>query len=312
MVYRYVLIVALVLGALPSFAQQKLPANAEYLRTLVNDQNALVDAARGYHLQQIDLTDWDYEIVQDNGETGDEVVTTTKAESMRKRIDSIREVWEFVLAAYPNSARAMNYFGEFWYDTGGNSAAAINYWKRAIAVDSKLALAHNNLGIYYFHTGDYRNGLRSIETAVELEPKNPDILFNITQMYLNHFPAIAELSGVSKQKLYQQAMKYSAQAATLAPTDFSLAQDYAVNFFAAENFELEADWAEAAMAWQKAQALASTEQDRFYSILNEARCWIRAEQPATALPRLEAAQVIEPESEVVETLIAETKLKIVQ
>ena len=242
----------------------------------------------------MDLTQWDYEITQRNIESADAALQGAPAESMEKRINSIRMVWEYVLSVHPDNVRAMNYFGEYWYDIGGNGAAAITYWKRALAVDRNMSLAHNNLGLHYFHTGDYRSGLTHLETAVELEPQNPDFLFNLVQSYLIHFPSIVKLKRIDEKKLYREAMKHSQNAARYDPDDFSLAQDYAVNFFAGENFGVDVRWEKAAAAWQVARALAKKKTHEYYTLLNEGRCWLRAKEPEKALPLFESALAMRP------------------
>ena len=313
MIQRFDVLCVLIGFCLPVLAQDSLPREAEHLRKLQDDEKALVDAARQYHLQQMDLTQWDYEITQSNVESTDVALQEVPGKSMEKRIKSIRLVWEYVLSVYSNNVRAMNYFGEYWYDIGGNAAAAITYWKRALATDRSMSFAHNNLGLHYFHTGDYRKGLSHLESALKLEPKNPDFLFNITQNYLNHFPSIIKIKKTDKKKLYREAMKYSQNAARYAPEDFSLAQDYAVNFFAAENFDIEVSWDTAAAAWQVARALAQKGRHVYYCLLNEGRCWLRAEEPEKALPLFESALAIRPAldlrdgNEVVEQLISRAK-----
>ncbi|MCH7909691.1 MAG: hypothetical protein IIB38_08755 [Candidatus Hydrogenedentes bacterium] len=97
-------------------------------------------------------------------------------------------------------------------------------------------------------------------------------------------------------------MRFSKDAARYAPNDYVLLADYAVNFYAAENFDIEADWLEAAKAWETARAKATSVQQRFYTWLNEARVlgmagdWRRAgERSGEALklrPDNESAQAL--------------------
>ena len=242
MIKRYLIFSMFICCAFPSGAQQTLPDNAEHLREFLNDEAAMVVAARQYQLQQMDLAQWDYEVGQSNSGSDDTGLQASPREMMQKRNSAIRLVWEYTLAVYPNNPRAMNYFGEYWYDIGGNRNTAIMLWKRAVATDRNMSFAHNNLGLHYFHTGSVTMGLKHIDKAVELEPNNPDFLFNITQIYLTYFPDIIKSKKLSKKKLYRIAMKYSENATRYAPKDFSLAQDYAVNFYAGENFGVDVDW----------------------------------------------------------------------
>ena len=283
-----------------AFGQRPLPSNADHLRGLEQDEAGLIAAAWDFHLQQLDLIDWDIELMMD---ASDKKEAERHQSSITLREASIQEVWEFVMGKYPRNPRAMNYFGEYWYDTGGNQAQALTYWNQVVLLEPKIGRTHNNLGIHYFHTGDYRRGLRSIEEAVDLEPKNPDFLFNIAQMYLIHFPAIVKLKGTTKKKLYREAMNYSRKAAQNAPDDMSLAQDYAVNFYASDNFGVEANWDTAAEAWQVVFGLADKETDQFFAKLNEARCWIRGNDWDKAVPALNYSLAIIPGNDVAERLL---------
>ena len=99
-------------------------------------------------------------------------------------------------------------------------------------------------------------------------------------------------------------MKMSKRAAELS-NEYELIQDYAVNFFAAENFQLEADWRSAARAWQWARTEVRTSDEEFYTWLNEARVWIADGNNTKARECLEAALAIRPESEVATNLMSE-------
>jgi hypothetical protein len=98
-------------------------------------------------------------------------------------------------------------------------------------------------------------------------------------------------------------MKMSKKAAELS-NEFELIQDYAVNFFAAENFQLEADWRDAAKVWQWAREKARTTDEEFYTWLNEARVWILEGNEDKARTCLEAALEIRPDNEVASTLLS--------
>ena len=111
----------------------------------------------------------------------------------------------------------------------------------------------------------------------------------------------------SRAKLYKDAMEYSKDAAQYAPEDYDILQDYAVNFYAAENFGVEADWEESARAWKVARPFARTQAESFYTVLNEARAWLRADRPAEARPLLLEAQRMRPESNAVQVLLARTQ-----
>jgi tetratricopeptide (TPR) repeat protein len=177
----------------------------------------------------------------------------------------------------------------------------------AAQLDDNLGPAHNNLGIYYFHTGEYARGMEELERALKLEPDNPDYLYNMAQMYLIHFDEIEKLTKSPKDKLYKRAMEMSARAAELSPQDFDIVQDYAVNFFAAENFGVKVDWKAAVEAWKKAQPLSRNEDERFYALLNEARAHLNGGDAKGAIAPLEAAIAIHSDSGAAQQLLAKAK-----
>jgi tetratricopeptide (TPR) repeat protein len=284
-----------------------LPDEVKYLATLKQDEAGLVDAARRFELQQFALADWDQKLIEEYSRDGQANLAQTQKDTMERRAKLIRTVWEWVLEQYPNNARANNYFGEYLFDYAGDEAGGLQHWMTAAQLDDNLGAAHNNLGIYYFHTGEYAHGLEQLEKALKLEPDNPDYLYNMAQMYLIHFDQIEGLTKAPREKLYKRAMEMSAKAAELSPKDFDIVQDYAVNFFAAENFGAQADWKAAAEAWRKAQPIARTEDERFYTLLNEARACLNGGDAKSAVAPLEAAMAIHKDSVAAQQLLAKAK-----
>ena len=193
------------------------------------------------------------------------------------------------------------------YDYLGRQGDAVRNLLLAVKVDDKLAPAHNNLGIHYMHIGVYDSGLTHLGKAVELDPKNPDFLFNLSQMYLSYFPELQRKYDMSKEKLYKEAMRLSAEAAKYASNDFQILQDYATNFYAGVNFGVDVDWSKAAEAWRAARPHAPDDDDKYFTLLNEGRAWLRADRPANALPVLEEALAIHPDSDVTQELIAQAR-----
>ncbi len=284
-----------------------LPDEVKYLGTLAKDEAGLVEAARRFALQQLALVDWDQKLVEEYGQSGEASLAQTQRDTMERRAKLIRTVWEWVLEQYPKNARANNYFGEYLFDYAGDEAAGLEHWLTAAQYDENLAAAQNNLGIYYFHTGEYARGLQHLERALKLEADNPDYLYNMAQMYLIHFDEIEKLTKDPRDKLYKHAMEMSAKAAELSPKDFEIVQDYAVNFFAAENFGVQADWKAAAEAWRKAQPLARTEDERFYALLNEARVCLNGGDAKKAIAPLEAALAIHKDNVPAQQLLSKAQ-----
>ena len=118
---------------------------------------------------------------------------------------------------------------------------------------------------------------------------------------------VKELAGYLSDAMDRgsESKTWAQRAAELLPNDFDVLQDYAVNFFAAERFDIEADWAEAAAAWQAARAQARSTNEEFFTWLNEGRVRQRMGKTEEARICFEAALAIRPDSAVVKDRIAE-------
>ncbi|HNV22566.1 MAG TPA: hypothetical protein PKM22_12985, partial [Candidatus Hydrogenedentes bacterium] len=265
------------------------------------DEAGLLDAVRGFDRLQCELADWDMDLAEELARSGDQDLAAEKMEEAKKRLALVEQAYTFALKRYPDNGRALTYYGELIYDYQGDHTKAIMMWKKAAALHPDLSEVFNNLGIHYSHTGDLTRGLVCFDKALELEPDNPDYLYNLCQIYLTQFPDVAKQRQWSLKKVYRTAMKMSKKAAELGQ-DYELIQDYAVNFFAAENFQLKADWREAARAWQWARQNARTTDEEFFTWLNEARVWIADGNKTKALACLDAALTIRPDSEVAANL----------
>lgn len=299
--------ILLVFLVLPSPVSGELPEELAYLEALATEPAELVSAARRFGLRQQALIEWDLALIEDYLREGKRDLAVTKQAGIAKRVDLMRSAWVYVTERYPNNARALNYHGEFLYDYDGQRAQAVQNWRVAIKIDNKLAAAHNNLGIHFFHTGDYRNGLERLQRALDLEDDNPDFLYNMSQMYLIHFPQLGEMLDLSKDKMFKEAMRMSKKAAQLSPDDYDVLLDYATNFYAAENFDVEIDWELAALAWRQTRTRASSQTQIFFTHLNEGRTWLRADEKENAIEALEAASALRPGSRVVEQLLTKAR-----
>lgn len=180
---------------------------------------------------------------------------------------------ELGLKTFDHSAQIHNFMGTVFYDALGRETDGVKEWLAAVSLDSKYSDPHNNLGMHYFHSGHYALGFQNMDRALELDPKNADYCFNMAQNYLIYRPQTEEYRGWKADKIYKEAMKLSKKATKLAPEDFEILQDYAVNFFAAENFGETPDWKAAAKAWQVARKFAPGEVEVYFTWLNEGRAW---------------------------------------
>ncbi len=275
----------------------ELPDELDALREHLDDEASLTEAARAFDLEQMEHIETILEGARELQAEGDtEAVQDKLAEAVERR-DLVRRAYEEVLERYPENAAAMMYLGDLLYDFYPESGhEGVELWSQAVEIDPGLAGAHNSLGIHLCHVGQYEDGIHHIDTALELEPDNPDFLFNVTQLYMVHFPQVQEIKGWDRETIYKKAMEMSRRAAELKPDDYRFLQDYAQGYFSAENFGVEPDWAEAATAWERAREHAQHEDVVFYTWLNEARAWERGGSWDEALRCVEEALELQPDS----------------
>lgn len=283
-----------------------LPEALKHLES-ITEERAAVDAMRDYQVLQDGLIDWDSDLANQYSEGDEAALAESKAQDIRARLDALAAGWLYLLERYPQNPRVNNYYGEYLYDHTRDQAEAVRFWLQSIALDPAFGPGHNNLGVHYLHTGGVQMGLQHLHTAIELAPDNPDYLFNIVQAYLNYRREVQRWYGLDEDKVYAAAMKFSAHAAAMAPDDLDLVQDYAVNFFAAENFDVEADWKAAAEAWDRVLALPLAPVQRHFGLLNKARVMIRMGNLEAAIPLLEESLTLEPGSEAAANLLTQCR-----
>ncbi len=295
----------LILGLAAAFmyAGVELPEELKFLEPVLANEESAIREIRMFEQTEKAAADLEMESAREANRAGKSEEARAKQAAAEQRIQLIRRAYEIALSYHDDSAPLHNYYGELLYDVFGDFPAAVKEWSLASMLDDKLSGPLNNLGLHYFHSGDYAMGLEHLDKALELDPRNPDYLFNLAQVYLIHTPQIAELRDWTPKKVYKEAMTASRKAAKLAPNDYEAVVDYAVNFFAAERYDVRANWRRAAKAWQTARPLARNEAETFYTWLNEARVWIAAKKDEKALSCLNVALKLHPESEVVQELL---------
>ena len=221
------------------------------------------------------------------------------------RIRQLKTLADYAVQRYGQNARVRNFNGNVFYDALGQQEAGLKEWHTAVSLDRNYSNPYNNLGMHYFHIGRYPLGFQNMDKALDLEPKNPDFCFNMAQNYLIFRPQTEEYRGWSAKKVYKEAMKLSKKATKLAPDDYELLEDYAVNFLAAENFGVKPDWKGAIAAWRAAREHAQEDVDRFYTWLNEGRMWRELDKSDEALRCFREALALQPGSKITQRLISE-------
>lgn len=291
-----------VLLALPGMASHDPLAG---LADIAADEAILVDHVRATDLEQRVVAEWEEALAAGLIDRKPEEAAKL-LQKVGERHRAIQTAYEFVLARYPKSAQANNYLGEALFDFTGDETKAVELWTFATQCDPGFAPPLINLGIHYTHIGNFVDGLEAFNKAIAAEPDNPESYFHLVQVYLINWPDLEKQLDKTAPELYADAMAMSEKAARLAPGDFELARDYALNFFAGERMEASVDWAKAAEAWKRARALAPSKDMRFQTWLYEARSYIRGKDFKAAESALTAALEIDPNNGVARDLLEKT------
>ncbi len=303
-----ILLVAFLAHQASSLGQHApLPEPLAPFETMLSDIDQILPAVREFESNQLESLETYRQKINEAASRNDTEAHDEIIKEAMAQLNLVRVLYDAALAHHPESALLHNYYGEFLDDSLGETPAAIRHWTLASTYDKNLSRPYNNLGIYYFHSGQYELGLINLDKAIKLEKNNPDYLFNLVQMYLIHTPQIEKIRGWNQKKIYREAMKHSKRAAELAPEDFELQRDYAMNFFIAERFEVKPKWRDAAKAWQMARNAAPQKEDEFMTWLNEGRVRLREKKYAEAVTCLDAALAINPDSNAAKTLLEEAK-----
>jgi len=286
------------------------PQMLEEIRGLLAEEEATVAAVRTLHEEQGALAAGEEEYLEaarffQSGENLEEI-----AERVGARYALIRQAYELGLDRYPNNARLHNYLGELLYDNFGELDAALQAWHKAITLDKELSQPHNNLGIHYMRFGEYKRALEYLDRAIALDPKHPDYLYNMAQFYLMHRPQTIEIRGWKPEKVFAEAMKHSKDAMQLAPDEYEYVSNYAINFFKADEFGVEPNWSESAKAWAEARNLVHEEPRIVYTLMMEARAWLRAGENSKAVVALERVLELNPHSGPAQNLLERARAEV--
>lgn len=105
----------------------------------------------------------------------------------------------------PKLKTATDYFetGNFYYDTG-NCSMAIDYYNKAIKLNSKYAKAYNNRAYTYMMLNDYKSALPDLDTAIKLRPTYVNALMNRGDIYNYYFMQDKEKAIADYDKVIEQ------------------------------------------------------------------------------------------------------------
>jgi tetratricopeptide (TPR) repeat protein len=176
-----------------------------------------------------------------------------------------------------------------------NYAEAVEYFKKAVAVEPGYAKGHVNLGVAYSMAGDENKALQAFLDAVEADSleveawRNLGITYQALKEYekaREAFEKVAELAPDDTRNMYaladmyfnegeyEKALEFYNKAAETKSDDAALQYQIGATNFSLENYN------EATMSFQKAAALAKDTDAQLYrdAMYNLAVAYLRIEE----------------------------------
>lgn len=87
--------------------------------------------------------------------------------------------------SYSTNKKAQDYYSKGVEEAGKeNYSGAVEYYKKALAIDSEFVFAWDNLGLSYRKLNDYDNALAAYKKSLEIDPYGAMPLQNIAVVYL--------------------------------------------------------------------------------------------------------------------------------
>lgn len=178
------------------------------------------------------------------------------------------------------------------------------------SADAERAIELNDEGVVLSHRSEpdrMKIGLAKLEEALDYDPNNPQILFNICQLYLIFRPEVKEMHNWNDEQLFQRVEDYSRRAGEIGGT-YQLWFDYGTNLlYAHKNLGLPLDSEKASGAWRKVRGLSSTQDQVFNSWVNEGRSWLWSLDKEKAQTCFWEAIKLKPDSVVAAGLLEKVK-----
>lgn len=101
------------------------------------------------------------------------------------RWNEARKDLEMIVSVNPENVDALNFIGYTLADRNEDLELALEYVKKALALDPNEGHVIDSLGWVYYKMGNVNKALELIHKAVKLEPEEPTIIEHLGDVYLN-------------------------------------------------------------------------------------------------------------------------------
>ena len=201
-----------------------------------------------------------------------------------KNYDEAVEYFKKAVAVEPGYAKGHVNLGVA-YSMAGHEDKALEAFIDAVEADSAEVEAWRNLGITYQALKEYSKAREAFEKLVELAPDDINGIFALSDMYFN-------------EQEYEKALKQYTKAAETKGDDPSLQYQIGASHFSLDQFN------EAAMSFQKAAALSKDSDVGLYrdAMYNLAITYLRLEEYDAGVATVQRLLEIEDSAELHELL----------
>ena len=174
-----------------------------------------------------------------------------------ERFLPVRQGYEDFIKRYPTNAEVRLAYASLLHDFGEEDLE-VELLEKARELDPTIPAVWNQLANYYGHRGPVTNAFRYYEKAIELEPTEPVYYQNFaTTVYLFRKDA-REYYSITEPQVFDKALELYTQALKLDPTNYPLATDLAISYYAIKPLRTN----DALQSWTNALAIAHDDIER--------------------------------------------------
>lgn len=154
------------------------------------------------------------------------------------------------IKAYPDDARGYYFYARFLERYPRFWGAAERFFRDALRLNPRMALAHDYLAQIYAHTGRDWEAIEEYHEAMGVDPENPIYPWHLGSQYATCWPMLHEKLGWTRAKAFRKALGAFKRARELAPKDFVYARSVASLFTQAKHIKIAHDPHEAIGEWK--------------------------------------------------------------